>query len=173
MNGDGLEIACTEYLTDPKFRGIKVVGVGFPHGTVPPPALQVPERRQTLFQEFNVPILRAACPFDDRVRRTLELFSGGMSLCVWGVLVACDSGAVMGGEHVIACSGDTSVIVKAAPSSHFFSSLVIREVVCKPLIHDISKGESLAEEVSIEEGEKALGGTEPKRLSGSTAPKKL
>jgi hypothetical protein len=158
VNGDGLEIACDKFLTEPRYQDTRVIGVSFPIGTAPPAVLTVPESRAHLLDKFRIPILRAANPLGDPlnpsgrniVHKTLEIFSGGMALCVWGILVACDMGAIDSGEHVISCCADTSIIAKAAPSAHFLSSFAVREVICISLIHDISKRESIAEELNVE-----------------------
>jgi hypothetical protein len=160
VNGEGVELACNEFLRDSRYRDVKIVAVSYPFGTVPSEALEVPEERMKLFKEFQIPLLRATSPIDDIpapnsrqsniVRKTLEIFSGGMALCVWGILAACDGGAVPWGEHVIACCADTSILAKATPSAQLLASFAIREIVCKPLIHDLSKGESLAQEINVE-----------------------
>jgi hypothetical protein len=160
VNGEGLEIACRNYLSEARFKKIRVIGISFPYGSVPSAALEVPEERQKLLQEFEVPLLRGSSPIDDGplpgnrphnlVRKTLEIFSGGTALCVWGILVACDTGFVPAGEHVISCCADTAIVAKASTSAHLLSSFAIREIVCKPLVHDLSKGESLAEELNVE-----------------------
>jgi hypothetical protein len=158
--GEGLELACTKYLNSPEYSAINVVGVSFPYGVMPPAALQIPNDRLKLIQEFKIPIIRASSPFEDLVipqrtgasfvRRTLETFSGGMALCVQAILVACDAGLVRPGEHLVSMCADTSILAKAAPTSMFFSIFAIREVICKPVIHDISKGEILAAEINVD-----------------------
>ncbi len=160
VNGEGLEIACRHFLKESRFKGIRVIGVSFPYGSVPSAALEVPEERQKLLDEFGIPLLRGSSPIDDGplpgnrphniVRKTLEIFSGGMALCVWGILVACDTGVVPSGEHVVSCGADTSIVAKASTSAQLLSSFAIREIVCKPLVHDLSKGEALAEELNVE-----------------------
>jgi len=160
VNGEGLEIACKHYLPEERFKHIRVIGISFPFGSVPSSALEMPEERKKLLERFDVPLLRGSSPIDDGpmpgnlphnlVRKTLEIFSGGTALCVWGILVACDTGFVPSGEHVIACCADTAIVAKASTSAHLLSSFAIREIVCKPLIHDLSKGESLAEELNVE-----------------------
>lgn len=160
VNGEGVELACNEFLKDSQFHHLRVVAVSYPFGAVPSEALAIPDERMKLFQEFHVPLLRATSPIDDIpapnsrqsniVRKTLEIFSGGMALCVWGILAACDGGAVPWGEHVIGCCADTSILAKATPSAQLLASFAIREIVCKPLIHDLSKGESLAEEINVD-----------------------
>jgi hypothetical protein len=160
LNGEGVELACNEFLGDPTYRNQRVVAVSYPFGAVPSAALQMTEARMELFTKFSIPLLRATSPIDDvpvpnsrqnnMIRKTLEIFSGGTALCVWAILAACDAGAVPYGEHVIGCCGDTSILAKATPSAQFLSSFAVREIVCKPLIHDISKGESLAEEINAD-----------------------
>jgi hypothetical protein len=160
VNGEGLELACNEFLGDARFKGIRVVGVSYPFGSAPASALVVPQQRKSLLKKFGIPLVRGTCPIDDTpapssrqhnlVRKSLEIFSGGTALCVWAVLVACDTGLVPAGEHVISCCADTSILAKAATSAQLLTSFAIREIVCKPIIHDISKGEALAEEINID-----------------------
>lgn len=159
-NGEGLELACTKYLAEAPFSRIRVVGVSLPIGSVPNEALSIPPSRLELLNKFAIQIVRAASPFEELpvppmpgrnlVRRAFECFSGGMALCLSAAVIACDSGLVIPGAHVIAMSADTSVIVKAVPSSHALSSLAVREIICKPTIFDISKKEIVAAEVNAE-----------------------
>lgn len=159
-NGDGVELACEKYLNTDDYRSIQVLAVSFPHGRVSPEATRISESRMALFAKFQIRIIRAANPLDeliipnrpgrDLVRRSLELFSGGMALCLRAAIIACDSGAVTPGGHVISMSADTSIVVKAAPSSHLFSTVAIREIICMPVIKDITKGEILAAEINVD-----------------------
>jgi hypothetical protein len=160
LNGEGVELACNEFLSDIRYRDQRIVAVSFPFGTVPSAALQMPEDRRELFRRFDIPFLRSISPLDDApvrnsrqnnvIRKTLEIFSGGTALCVWAILAACDAGVVPYGEHVIGCCADTSIVAKATPSAQFLSSFAVREFVCKPLIQNVSKGEALGEEIDAE-----------------------
>jgi uncharacterized protein len=159
-NGDGLELACKKYLNQPDFPPIQLIGVSLPAGSAPQQALHISEERQRLFEQYKIPVVRAAFPFDDvslpngktrsLVHRALEFFGGGMALCINAVVIACDAGFVSPGEHVIAMSADTSILVKASPSSKMFAALAVREIICKSLIQDITKGETLAVEVNVD-----------------------
>jgi len=109
----------------------------------------------------NVPIIRAHLPFDpiappfgDRgvlaqdlslVESALNIFGGGMSLCVQAVVLACDAGAVGLGEHVIAMTSDTAILVQAAATTRMLRELVVREILCKPAILSIGRKESQIE----------------------------
>lgn len=176
-NGQGIELACTKYLANKEYEGVRVVGVSFPYGRVPSDALHISEDRLNLFERFAIPIVRSASPLDelpipDRssrnlVRRTLELFSGGTPLCIQAVLIACDAGLIQPGAHVITMSADTSLIVKASVSSKFFAMFAIREFICKPLIRDVSKGETLAAELNVD------GFLRPKEVTGPPPQKQL
>ena len=127
---------------------------------MPNEALEVPPKRAELLQKFNVHVIRAANPFDEPaiphvpsrnlLRRAFECFSGGMALCLSSAVIACDAGLIVPGAHVVAMSADTAVIVKAVPSSHALSSLTVRELICKPIILDVSKKEVVAAEVNAE-----------------------
>ena len=138
-NGEGLELACTKYLGQAEFKGIQLNGVSWPIGKVPGQALNIPETRLELLQKHNINLIRAAFPFEElagagsaskgRVQTTMEIFGGGMYLCLNAVVVACDAGLVLPGEHVISMSADTSIIVKASPSARSMSALAVREII--------------------------------------------
>ena len=64
-----------------------------------------------------------------------------MSLCVQAVLMASDAGYVSLGEHVIAMTSDTSILVRAAGTSRFLTDLIVREILCKPVLLTIGKSE--------------------------------
>lgn len=182
-NGEGLELACKEMEDLPEKDSLRLIGVSFAWGSVKREALMVPEERRALLERLKIPIIHAADPLADLqqpkrieknlVRRVLEFFSGGTELCVRAAVIACDAGLVEPGEHVVAMSADTSVILKAAPSAVVFSMLSIREIICKPLVQDITKGENVPAEVNVEAllhrraGPKAL----PASVKGRAVPK--
>jgi hypothetical protein len=159
-NGEGLELACKKFLVQPKYSSIRLVGVSVPIGSAPTEALMIPEARRDLLTRHDIPIIRAANPFEDAqvpnvpgpnlVRRAFECFSGGTAVCISSAVIACDAGLVAPGAHVITMSADTSLLLKVLPSSHALSALVVREIICKPTILDISKKEIVAAEVNTE-----------------------
>ncbi len=146
---------------------IKLVGVSFPHGQTfadpnePSKQIQVEidPQYQRAFTKAKIPIIRAHLPFDPIAARfrdhgmlgqdfslignALTMFGGGMSLCVQAALMACDAGAVTWGEHVIAMTADTSVLLQAAPTHRFLTDLVVREILCKPLFLTVAKREAV------------------------------
>ena len=67
--------------------------------------------------------------------------------------MASDAGYVSFAEHVIAMTSDTSIIARAATTSRFLTDLIVREIICKPLLLTIGKGEKPIE--VIEETTKA------------------
>ncbi|MDI6711555.1 MAG: hypothetical protein QME76_12890 [Bacillota bacterium] len=75
---------------------------------------------------------------DDKVRvieASLSLFSGGMSLCVQAILMACDAGCVEPGEEVIGMSADTAIVATAAQTRWLFhptKGLQVKEIICMP-----------------------------------------
>jgi len=159
-NGEGLELAYRQSNELIESKKVQLIGVSFAFGSVKNEALIVPKERQLLIDRLGIPILHAADPLEDLrhpkrveknlIQRALEFFSGGMALCIRAALIACDAGYVLPGEHVVSMSADTSVILKAAPSAYVFSTLSVREIICKPIVQDITKGESLAAEVNVE-----------------------
>jgi hypothetical protein len=112
-------------------------------------------------KERNIPLVRAHLPFDpiappfaDRgvlaqdlslVESALNIFGGSMSLCVQAVVLACDAGAISSGEHVIAMTSDTAILVQASSTARMLRELVIREILCKPAILSIGRKESQIE----------------------------
>jgi hypothetical protein len=165
--GDGIHLAIQRLEEDPDCKEIKIVGVSFPHGQTftdpkePSKQIQVEitsESRQ-IFEKAKVPIVRARLPFDSIAARfrdhgvlgqdfslignALSIFGGGMSLCVQAALMACDAGEVIWGEHIIAMTADTSILVQAAPTSRFLTDFVVREILCKPIFLTIAKKETV------------------------------
>jgi len=105
----------------------------------------------------KIPIVRAHLPFDpirshyeghgilgqdfSLIGNALRIFCGSMSLCVQAVLMASDAGHVGFGEHVLAMTSDTSILVRAAGTSRFLTDLIVREIICKPVLLTIGKSE--------------------------------
>jgi hypothetical protein len=54
------------------------------------------------------------------------------------------------GEHVIAMTSDTSILVRAAGTERFLTDLIVREIICKPVLLTIGKSEKASE--AIEDG---------------------
>jgi hypothetical protein len=55
--------------------------------------------------------------------------------------MASDADYVSLGEHVIAMTSDTSILVRAAGTSRFLTDLIVREILCKPVLLTIGKSE--------------------------------
>jgi hypothetical protein len=112
---------------------------------------------ERILSSRNVPVVRAHLPFDPirthyagqgvlgqdfgLIGNALRIFGGSMSLCVQAVLMASDAGLVGLGEHVLAMTSDTSILVRAAATSRFLTDLIVREVICKPLFLTVGKAE--------------------------------
>jgi hypothetical protein len=75
------------------------------------------------------------------ISNALRIFCGSMSLCVQAVLMASDAGHVNFAEHVIAMTADTSIVARAATTSRFLTDLIVREIICKPLLLTVGKSE--------------------------------
>jgi uncharacterized protein len=164
--GEGVQMALENFCPLEEYGKIRLVAVTFPQGkefSLEGKALEVkiPEETKKLLASHNVPIIRAHLPFDpiappfrDRgvlaqdlslVESALNIFGGGMSLCVQAVILACDAGAVDLGEHVIAMTSDTAILVQAAATRRMLRELVVREILCKPAILSIGRKESQIE----------------------------
>jgi hypothetical protein len=168
--GDGILLALNTLCPLDEYKDIKLVAVTFSPGRLftkdgKPLEVRISDEAEKAMKERGIPVVRAHLPFDpiappfkDRgvlaqdlslVESALNIFGGGMSLCVQAVLLACDAGAVALGEHVIAMTADTAILVQAAPTARMLRELTIREILCKPAILSIGRNENQIEEGSV------------------------
>ena len=164
--GEGVQLALEKFCPLDEYQNIKLVAVTFPQGKEftsqnKPLDVRISDEAERLMKEHSVPIVRAHLPFDpiappfkDRgvlaqdlslVESALNIFGGGMSLCIQAVVLACDAGAIGLGEHVIAMTSDTSILVQAATTRRMLRELVVREILCKPAVLSIGRNESQIE----------------------------
>lgn len=164
--GEGVQMALEQFCMQEEYGKIRVVAVTFPQGKEftlegKPLDVRISDATEQILKEHDVPIVRAHLPFDpiappfrDRgvlaqdlslVESALNIFGGGMSLCVQAVVLACDAGAIGLGEHVIAMTSDTAILVQAATTRRMLRELVVREILCKPAILSIGRNESQVE----------------------------
>lgn len=157
--GEGPEIAINEFRSNVIFAAIKLIAVTFPQGQRFKESAEISPERRALFQENNVPIIRAHLPFNpiaaqyekhgmlgqdlSLIGNALNIFGGGMSLCVQSALMACDAGYLELGDHVISMTADTAIIVRVAPTERLLADLIVREILCKPLYLSIIKKEEV------------------------------
>jgi len=161
--GQGPKLAIEKFCSQPCFSGIQVIAVTFPYGQhftdseKKPITLDISAENRELFRNNNVPIVRAHLPFDPisayhkghgilgqdltLIGNALSIFCGSMSLCVQAALMACDAGLVGLGEHVIAITSDTSILVRCAPTERLLTDFIVREIICKPMSLTMAKGE--------------------------------
>ncbi len=169
--GQGVTLAIQNYRSQERFADIDLIAVTFPSQsqfTVGDPVDHaIPADLQNYFFTNSIPVVRAHLPFDpirthyqghgilgqdfSLIDNAFRVFSGGMSLCVQAVLMASDAGYVALGEHVIAMASDTSILVRAAGTSRFLTDLIVREIICKPVLLTIGKSEKAS--LVIEEPE--------------------
>jgi hypothetical protein len=151
--GEGIRMACEEFLSQERYAAIKVVAVTFPHGF----QYEISGADRAYIEEQKIRLVQAHLPFDpikaqykghgilgqdfSLLGNALNMFGGGMSLCVQAVVMACDAGAISKGDHVIAMAADTSILVRSAPTSHLLTDLIVREILCKPIVLSVSKKE--------------------------------
>jgi hypothetical protein len=174
--GQGVVMALNEYCSQERFAGVKLVAVTFPSQTQfsagDPSEHQIPSHVCDFFTEKKVPIVRAHLPFDpirshyeghgilgqdfSLVGNALRIFCGSMSLCVQATLMASDAGHVELGEHVIAMTSDTSILVRAAGTSRFLTDLIVREIICKPVLLTVGKSEKEEEVLRIPDEPNAM-----------------
>jgi uncharacterized protein len=164
--GEGVQLALDNFCSLDEYQNIKLVAVTFPQGKEftsegKPLEVRIPNETERAMKERNIPLVRAHLPFDpiappfkDRgvlaqdlslVESALNIFGGGMSLCVQAVVLACDAGAVDLGEHVIAMTADTAILVQAATTTRMLRELVVREILCKAAILSVGRNESQVE----------------------------
>jgi hypothetical protein len=149
-------------------RGIRLIACTFAAGTpIKDPAdgtwraNGIPDQRiRTVLQEAGVTIVRGGLPFEDSfipgaddaklkaIVETLNMFSGGLSLCVQAVVMATEAGAVEPQEEVIAMAADTAIVATGALKRTMFApwGLVIRRFICKPEHLTITKKPGVSEE---------------------------
>ncbi|MGD0799742.1 MAG: hypothetical protein ABR906_00350 [Terracidiphilus sp.] len=159
--GLGVKMAIQDYLSLDKYADIELIAVTFSSqtqfSTNDPSEYTIPGDVYELLANQKVPIVRAHLPFDpirtqfsghgvlgqdfSLIGNALRIFCGSMSLCVQAVLMASDAGHVALGEHVIAMTSDTSILVRAAGTSRFLTDLIVREIICKPVLLTIGKSE--------------------------------
>jgi hypothetical protein len=159
--GLGVKMAIQDYRSQEKYADIELIAVTFSShtqfSTDDPSEYTIPSDIRELLSSQNVPIVRAHLPFDpirtqfsghgllgqdfSLIGNALRIFCGSMSLCVQAVLMASDAGYVALGEHVIAMTSDTSILVRAAGTSRFLTDLIVREIICKPVLLTIGKSE--------------------------------
>ncbi len=164
--GEGVQLALDNFCSLDEYQKIRLVAVTFPQAKAfstegKPLEVRISDDAERVMKERGIPIVRAHLPFDpiappfkDRgvlaqdlslVESALNIFGGSMSLCVQAVVLACDAGAIGLGEHVIAMTSDTAILVQAAPTARMLRELVIREILCKPAILNIGRNESQIE----------------------------
>jgi hypothetical protein len=159
--GLGLKMAIQDFCSQEQFADIELIAVTFPSqtqfSTGDPSEHAIPTDLCEYLASRKIPIVRAHLPFDpirshykgqgilgqdfSLVGNALRIFCGSMSLCVQAVLMASDAGYVALGEHVIAMTSDTSILVRAAGTSRFLTDLIVREIICKPVLLTIGKSE--------------------------------
>jgi hypothetical protein len=188
--GEGVRIALDEFCTLDEYKHVKLVAVTFPQGkkfTDPsgnPLSVKIDDENVKMFAAKEVPIVQAHMPFDpiaplfkqrgilgqdlSLIGEALNIFGGGMNLCVQAVVMACDAGEVGLGEHVIALSSDTAILAQATSTTRMLEELVIREVLCKPVVFSVGRKES-ADKLPVQM--ELRPGVEPKALpTGESEP---
>lgn len=164
--GEGPEIAIREFRSLMPFQDIKLIAVTFPYGQRFKDGKEVviSQEIRSLLEQNGVPLIRAHLPFNPitahyrhhgilgqdltLIGNALSIFGGSMSLCVQAAVMACDAGCLQVGDHVIAMTSDTAIIVRTAPTDRLLTDFIVREVLCKPLFLTVGKSEDAYEEVA-------------------------
>jgi hypothetical protein len=159
--GDGPRRAITDFCSQQQYAAIKVIAVTFAYGKFSAPAdtrpPEISAEDRNFLESKGVKIVRAHLPFDPiaaqfthhgilgqdlgLIGNALSIFGGSMNLCVQAVIMACDAGELLLGEHVISMTSDTAILVRSAPTCNFLTDFIIRELICKPIRLTIGKKE--------------------------------
>lgn len=156
--GLGPKIAIEKFLEQDIYKDVSIIAVTFPYGHLfSEDGRQISKEDRQLFNDHNIPIVRAHLPFNpiaahhkahgvlgqdlSLIGNALSMFCGSMSLCVQAAIMACDAGEVELGEHVIALTSDTAILVRCSPTEQLLTDFIIREVLCKPMSLTIIKKE--------------------------------
>jgi hypothetical protein len=157
--GEGPKLAVTKFRSQECYADIKIIAVTFPHGKFKGNAkMEISPEDRSFLSENDIPIIRAHLPFNPidahqkghgilgqdltLVGNVLSIFCGSMSLCVQAALMACDAGEVGLGEHIIALTSDTAILVRTAPTERLLTDFIVREILCKPMSLTIIKSEA-------------------------------
>lgn len=166
--GRGVLTALDEYCSKDQYSHIQLIAVTFPSQSQftegDPSEHSISDEAQRILDSKNVPVVRAHLPFHpirahyeghgvlgqdfSLIGNALRIFGGSMSLCVQAVLMASDAGFVTLGEHALSMTSDTSILVRAAGTQRFLTDLIVREVICKPVLLTIGKSEKASSEKS-------------------------
>lgn len=162
--GEGAQFAAKEVLSKPDYSKVQVVAVTPPFGR---PYFSVigdtnsplvyagvnPAMRDEL-ERLGMTVVAAHLPFKEmyngrdrtsewtRVAEAYGVLGGGFALCIQAILVACDAGAVFGGERIVVASADTAFIAIASRTETFLSpleGLIVEHIICRPARYPISK----------------------------------
>jgi hypothetical protein len=174
--GHGVSLALEQFCSQEQFSEINLIAVTFPSqtefSTEDSPEHRIPDNLLRDFSTKGIPVVRAHLPFEPirthysghgvlgqdfgLIGNALRIFGGSMSLCVQAVLMASDAGFVALGEHVLAMTSDTSILVRAAGTSRFLTDLIVREIICKPVLLTIGKSEKASSMVEANEEDSLL-----------------
>jgi hypothetical protein len=161
--GLGPKIAIEKFLSQPEYEDVKIIAVTFPYGQrfkedeSSADGIQISMEDRQLLKDHDIPIVRAHLPFNpiaahhkdhgvlgqdlSLIGNALSIFCGSMSLCVQAALMACDAGEVELGEHVIALTSDTAILVRTCPTERLLTDFIVREILCKPMSLTVVKKE--------------------------------
>lgn len=187
--GEGVRLALENYSTLPEYNHIKIIAVTFPAGVhftdkdKKPIDVRIPDEDLSFFESNNVPIVRAHLPFDPirpfykgrgelgqdlgTVAQVLNMFCGSMSLCVQAIAMACDAGHVALSEHVISLTSDTSILAQASSTHRMIGEMVIREILCKPVVMSVVRrevAEKLPKQLQLSEQQEQREAARPAEL---------
>jgi len=135
-----------------------ILAVTFPAGMTAKPdeeAIYIgmaSEEDRMALRQYGIPLLQGIMPLRalgenvspivDAMTRVLDLWGGGLGLCVQATLMACDAGYLAEGERCIVMSADTALIMRAGNAFRFLkphSRAAVEHILCKPLVYQITR----------------------------------
>jgi hypothetical protein len=162
--GDGPHYAAKELLSQKRYSNLQVIAVTPPFGrkyrTKPGDSASPVVRAgihpgmQEELAALGIVVLAAHLPFKgihsgterasewNRVAEAFGVLGGGFALCVQAAMIACDAGAVDGGERIVVASADTAFVALACRTESFLSpteGLLVEHILCRPSRYTISK----------------------------------
>jgi hypothetical protein len=108
-------------------KELEELGIRFVQGTMPFAPVIIPGTRDHRIEG---------------IKEGLSLVSGGLYMCVEGILMATDAGLVEPGEIVIAMTADTAIVANGVSSTWLFhpeEGMAISEIICKPKKFTVSR----------------------------------
>ena len=157
--GAGVVKAIDDYLSKDQYSDINLIVAAFPRNTrlADGTIVDFPVSLKRRLRKLSIPIVRltkknftqvivkgSGINFR-KIKLVSSMFGGSFPLCIEGAIAACEKGAIQSGTCVVSMSGDTAIIVTASNLQYFPGMFAIREILCKPVLMDITRKEGGSE----------------------------